>query len=206
MERVEYKGEIYGRIWEAIIWNPEEKEYQRLSNLLFMAAKEDIIAERQLNHGKYTRRTDEKHPLYIENLKKIINEILPEANQSDKDDLRIKLTKNYLELKNNLNDVRVLGVGNSTVEKCAKACKILLKTMAGTAVAIISTGGPSLLGAIAASPFAAMTFAGLIGFAGKKSVELGLNRHNLKEDLKSDAFVKSLVDKNRANGIKSKSR
>lgn len=201
-EHLEYKGEIYGRILEAMTWDPEEQEYQRFSNALFMAAKEDIIAEKQANNGRYTYRTYQENERYHEyttrNLNKVINELLPEAPDGVKVNLRNTLIKDYFELKNNLVNVRVFGIGNNAIEGCAKACKMLLKTMAGAGVAVILMGGPTLLASIAASPVAAATFAGIAGFAGYDSVGLALNRYKLKSHLKDNAFTATVAERNAA--------
>ena len=136
-DSVEYKGEVYGRIWEAITWDKEEKEYQHLTNALFMAAKEDIIEEKK-ETGRYTKKKifprsydnfyndyitiheldpslkDSDDYVHVKALDKFIQQLLPnndERSISQKQVLKDRLLPDYSELKNNLNDVRVLGIG-----------------------------------------------------------------------------------------------
>jgi hypothetical protein len=148
-DTLEYKGEVWGRIWESITWNKEEKEYGYLANYLFMAAKADIIAEKEANGGKYTKKminisSGPVHKNTInnskpvadcnDNLEKLLDSLSKDENHKiDKDGLRGALSTNYAILKDTLDDVRMLGVGNSNLEVVGKACKICLKAM-GSAI------------------------------------------------------------------------
>ena len=67
-KEVEYKGEIYGRIWESIAWSKEEAEAQRLSNILFMAAKEDIIADKIVAKASGIKYKSNLHQLKTEHV------------------------------------------------------------------------------------------------------------------------------------------
>lgn len=241
--KLQYKGEIWGRVWEAITWDKEERQYQHLTNALFMAAKADIIAEKHSNKGKYSKKepinfkvefsenetennytyshltakrqqneyyTDQslemKHP-YTENLDKFIEQYIPgEATNEDmrwsQKFLKADLLNDYNKLKNNLADIRVLGVGNSNLQACAKACKILLKTMVTIAILPIIAAS-SLAFASPASP--AVTIAAETGLGAmvgeglresiKKSVELAIDRSNFKESLKANTVVAANVKK-----------
>ena len=241
---IEYKGEIYGRIWESIAWNKEEAEAQRLSNLFFMAAKEDIIADKELAKGngiKYNSnmyfssksydKEELKDPGSTESLDKILDAAFPNNDDSNKKkELKENLLTTYVGLKKNLADVRVLGVGNSTIEKIGKACKIACKVLintlgpiattlggiglaaipAGTIIGSVSYGVPSLLG-VTLGPIATaatVTTQGLIAPGttnvnqpiGNVSMRLASKRSKIKKLLKESG----LHNLNKDSGIELK--
>lgn len=217
-ETLRYEGELYGRMWSAVAWSEDEKMYQELSNLLFMAAKADIIEEKKANNGKYTKKKildwqndvnfrfsavyqgPEPEKTYTKNLDKALEAIFPKSekaklNQNLADLHRERLKKNilnkYNKLKNDLDDVRVLGVGNSNLQKAAKACKIAVKTF------IVFACIPAIAALDAAAAFLAPPVAILIGTVGgaaigeittniamNKSFSLANTRIDLKRDLK----------------------
>lgn len=226
-DQLKYEGEIYGRIWAAVIWRKEEKYYQELSNKLFMAAKADIIAEKLANNGKYNKKAplklevigswhgdpEEKilqefdpYQPYTTNLDKFLTELIPDSQNNkyfapnERSKLKISLIDKYNKLKNDLDDVRVLGVGNNNLQKAAKACKIAIKTiivisiLPAIAAIGLATGGltPALAGAIAAS-------AGLVGAGAtiktiQKSTDLHFDRESIKYTLKESSIVKNKLN------------
>ena len=303
---IEYKGEIYGKIWESIAWSKKEAAEQHLSNLIFMAAKEDIKEDKMQgvdsskfqktlkdsltdqekiefykndcilsqfmsacgNKGatdyyvsnddegnkvdyknKYLKSIDEIKSLlggdnekfaaikesirgeveafksdlskfsggskvskaikekteknksfynyemktgFSNNLDKVLNKLEPDENK--RTELRNKVIPEYCKLKNTLSAVRVLGVGNSTLEKVGKTCKMICK-------AICAISGPLLVAAsLVVLPIPSIAIGVAIGLAsagqaamiggpiaaGMASMKLSGSRSKIKESLRDD--------------------
>ena len=205
-DKLEFKGEIYGRIWAAITWVKEEREYQRLANALFMAAKED-------NHQSY--HDDNKLPIQIEYeseafdqlsvsypthlyktspaLDEIIRSLSRDENQFNREEreieLKTRLYPEYKKLQHSLNEIEALGISKSSIGSIAKTCKNCLKSMITTVISVCSLQKTSLKN-VAKS---------LVKFSlGEILLEGKEVRKEVKGALREISFVKSEV-KRRAN-------
>ena len=158
-EYFDYKDELWGKIWEHIHWNEEEKKYQRFTNALFKAAKKDIIAEQSNPNEDNTKNLDKFiDSLFLKEKKTRDVESEP-AIEIDKKTLKSNLLDDYNKLKQTLKEVRVFGIGNSPLQACANACKILLRTMVTVA---ILTAPLTISIALASTTVPAITVASLV--------------------------------------------
>lgn len=163
--------------------NEKKKNLQHLTNELFKAAKADLRKEALTGEKiEITEGLDE----FMKSFQKVIQ---PNSDlKIDKNSLNYRnLQKHYIELKQNLEDIRVLGVNKDLVKKvktCTKNCFILSGRVLGFVAAGLSMG---MAVAISATSFPADIFikGAVFSMVAATSDKIGDTRNNLKDDLKN---------------------
>ncbi len=189
LTKLDYEDEILGSLFKSMSWTEEGKKNTHIINALFSAAKYDIRLERQTTK-KYTNKYKEEFyeedgktkwrevprvkDLYTEGLDAVIDGIFNNidfATEEAKDrfivenkaTIKENLKKPYSKLKDDLYHVRVLGTGNTNIEKVQAAAKICFKSLAAAALVVGEVLGicgivPAAIMVPIALPFAPYAF------------------------------------------------
>lgn len=163
--------------------NEEKKNLQYLTNELFKAAKADLRKEALV--GEKIEITEG-----LDNFMKSFQEVIqPNSDlKIDKNSLNYRnLQKHYIELKQNLEDIRVLGVNKGLVKKVktgTKNCFILGGRVLGLVAAGLSMG---IAVAVSTSSFFQKIFikGAVFSMVAVTYDKIGDTRNNLKDDLKN---------------------
>ncbi len=142
VEKIYEPAEMYGKIMQFLHFKDEEKNLQYISNQIFKAACQDLQLHNKNGWKKNTAGSKTKYlDQYLKTLATAIVSNPENNNKSIKPDelvvtMKQEISRPYEELKQNLNDVRVLGVGKGIYEKAAASLGIVTRGVIAPAISL----------------------------------------------------------------------